>query len=1006
MEPAHLDHGDVAATPRWRRASHRAQRTALVLWAWGAFAVGGALAQPTTPEPISDEPLTVDSADDRPLDIRGRFIRQWTGDDGVITLVVTGGFELDHGLRKMSAERAVVWIAPRHSDLDGRKYYEVVAYLSEHATVLEPAGTVVEDTVLLVSGIRTYGQITKYDDAHAPDPDDTSEFYQRAVLDRERIEAGESPIPSLPGVAVVSRHPLSQRAASRPAPLIRYDLPNIEPAEAPDGEQVFVSRGRVYFSRSGGARGQTIEIRADNAVIFPIERTSGGAAPGAAATKPAAAPPEKPTAPGARPPPITGAVGGNEESEPLTGDQRLARGIRGVYLEGDVIITAGPRLIRATSLYYDFERDRALVLDGVLRIELPEREIPLYLRAAEIRQLSQKEYSADQAILTTSEFASPHYHVGAQRIILRDVAQRTGPGGQSLLSGTYEMEHSTLNVEGLPIAYWPYSKGSLEQTETLLRRVRTGYSNQFGYELATAWNLFALLGVVPPEGVDATLRLDYFSSYGPGVGIDADYLRDKYYGLFRGYFLYNQGVYNLGPAFKAYEEPSSEASGRVLWRHRHYLPDDWEVTLEVSYVSDFGYLQQFNRQEFFEGKEQETLIYLKRARGVEALTLLTSYRILDWYTQTNHLPDVVYRRIGDTFLSPVVLYHESRVGVVSYEPNDIRWVNTDRLDNTGQTGPTFRVDARQEGELPLKFGPLNVVPFATVRGTYWDWQIPPDSETLRGLGVFGARGSTALSRVFNDVESDLFDIHRIRHIIKPEYVVWWGHSNVSSNNLTPFDYGVETVDGFYGGLFALKQTWQTKRGAPGQERTVDLLTMNLELGLFGGGPEKEKIIGTVIPYRPEESFDLNYVALDLRYRLSDTTSILYDINYDLNAREVSRQSVSLAVERLPRLAYVLGWRQASPNSLNEAGGGFNYRLNEKHIFAARLYWDFQEHQLGELAFAIVRKLPRWYVSLNFDVDRYFDDVSITLSAWPEGISEWAVGSRRFSGLATSTGIRP
>ena len=37
---------------------------------------------------------------------------------------------------------------------------------------------------------------------------------------------------------------------------------------------------------------------------------------------------------------------------------------------------------------------------------------------------------------------------------------------------------------------------------------------------------------------------------------------------------------------------------------------------------------------------------------------------------------------------------------------------------------------------------------------------------------------------------------------------------------------------------------------------------------------------------------------------------------------------------------------------------------------------------------------------------YEDDIGLSISAWPEGIPEAAVGSHRFTGLATSTGIKP
>ena len=575
------------------------------------------------------------------------------------------------------------------------------------------------------------------------------------------------------------------------------------------------------------------------------------------------------------------------------------------------------------------------------------------------------------------------------------------------VAGQYELQNATTNVENLPIFWWPYAKGTLEASETGLRRFRTGYSGDRGVEVETAWHLFNLLGVEPPEGYDATLKVDHFCKRGPATGIDVDYNLSDHFGFLRSYYIYDKGEDNLGPLRRREEEPDSENRGRALWRHRHFLPYDLEATFEVSYISDPHFLEEYERSEFNEGKEQETLLYLKRTGDVDAITLLANWRLLDFTSQTEHLPDLTYRRLGDTFMSPFVLYHESRIGAVRYRPVDRHFFDRRFFSKSGQSDITFRGDARQEIELPLKLGPLNVVPFASFRGSYWDSQPLADGGLWRGLGVYGLRGSTTFSRIFDDLDSELFDIHRIRHIVKPDFAAWWSHSNTRSELITPFDYGIETIDDFYGVTAGLRQTWQTKRGGEDHWRTVDLLTFNMEVGFFGDTTGRaEESNGWANPLRPENSRTRNYFAGDVAYRLSDTTSLLYDFNLDLDDWSFDRQNVSVAVERLPRLAYVFGYRRAGDIDMNLIGGGWNYKLNEKHLTTVRSWFDLDRGELGEISLAYVRKLPRWYVALSFDYDRIDDDISVSLSFWPEGVPEWAIGSRRFTGLSTSTGIRP
>ncbi len=994
-----------------------------------------------------DEPLLASAISEHDVEMAGRYARQWHADDGSIVVVLNGGFRLDMGKRRLLANNAVVWIESGQSEATGRKYYELTVYLSEDAEVREPSGTVTMDSVLLVRGLRTYGQIIKSQDAHAPESIEDSPLYQQALRDRQAIESGGWAAGAEP-MGVTHPDEALKPTVKRPTRVIRYRLPNIEPTETASGERVFVATGGVYFSQDGGPDSAMLEIRADNAVVFPAENMAAFMGTQLDSEQPEQSPasedapdqsPERERA-GQRPPDQSpereragqrppdqnlereradqveqspaGDVGPNAMADITSalgvgGDTSEAR-VRAVYLEGDVVLSLGSRFVRARRLYYDFARSEALILDAVFRADLPEREIPLYIRAGEIRQLSAREFSADDAVVTTSEFFTPSYHIGAERIVLRDVTQRDSTGqATGPVGGQYELTNTTLNVEGVPLLWWPYSSGTLQTSETTIRRLRSAYSGDFGYELETSWYLFNLLGVEPPPGYDATLELDYLSRRGPAIGVNVDYRREDHYGLFRGYYIHDDGEDNLGPLRRSQEAPSTSERGRVLWRHRHYLPYDWEATIETAYISDANFLEEFRKPEYRTDKEQETLLHLKRARDTEAITFLANWRMLDFLTQTEHLPELAYRRIGDTFLDPVVLYHESRIGAVRRLLDNRYLIEHPTFANWGSSDVTFRLDARQEAELPLKLGALNVVPFAAVRGSYWDGQPLEDGSLWRGLGVYGVRGGISFSRVYDEIKSELLDIHRIRHIIKPDFAAWWAHSNTRSELITPFDYGIETIDDFYGFTAGVRQTWQTKRGAEGRRNTVDLLTLNLEAGVFGNTEGREDISnGYANPLRPENSRTRNYIAGDLVYRLSDTTSLLYDFNVDMNDWSYDRHNVALAVERSPRLAYVFGTRYAGDIDMNLVGGGWNYRLNKKHATAVRAWYDIESGDLGEITLAYVRKLPRWHVGVSLEYDNIDDDFTISLSIWPEGIPEWTIGSKRFNSLATSTGIRP
>jgi hypothetical protein len=995
---------DPPAATRLRFARTAATGLGLML---AALCTGLAFVPQDRFEP-EEAPLLPDTISALDIDMRGRYAWQWREEDGSHVLMFSGGFRLDMGRRRLSSNDAVVWIVPQRTDPEGRRYYELTVYLSESAEIRELAGTVIGDNALLVSNLRTFGRVSKQHDSHSPEAKTESRLYQRALQARLKRETGYVE-PAEGQVGVDVSHPDALQKPERAPRPVHYWAGVLSSAETPAGETVQVATNRVYVTQAGSPDQASLEIIADNAVIF-LKEEAFEAVLGATSETPQqeATGKERSTDQEVKTPPTTEVLPqGQTEAEQrpaLTPQAGIARAVRAVYLEGDVMLSLGDRFVRASRLFYDFESSRALILDAVFRADIPQRGIPLYIRADEIRQLSEREFSADHARVSTSEFYTPHYHVGAEKVYIRDRTPRDASGQPAgTVTGSYELRNTTLNVGGVPIAWWPYSKGDFKSSETLIRRFRTSYSDGNGVEVETAWYLFNLLGASPPKGFDATFHMDYLSRRGPGIGIDTDYEREDYFGLARSYYIYDEGEDNLGPLRD--NTPDDKNRGRVLWRHRHYLPNDWEATHEISYVSDPGFLEEYEKSEWFEGKEQETVLHLKRARDTEAISILANWRLLDFVTQTEHLPDVTYRRIGDTWLSPLVLYHESRGGAVRYRPDDRRFFDERCFNNDGLTDVTLRTGLREEAELPVKIPGLNIVPFASGRADYWDGQPLGTGGLWRGFGLYGVRGGAYLARVYDDLSSELLDINRIRHIIQPHFVAWWANSNARSTIITPFDEGIETIDDFYGFAGGVRQTWQTKRGGEEQERTVDLVTLDLETGFFGDRQD-EPSNGYANPLRPEDSRTRNYIAGDLIYRMSDTTSLLYDFNIDVNDWSFDRQDVSLAVERLPRLAYIFAWRHAGDIDLDLVGGGYNYRLNEKHITAFRIWYDVDRGSLGELAISYIRKLPRWYFAVNFEVDEVFDDVKVSVSLWPEGIPEWTLGSRRFTGLSTTTGIKP
>ncbi len=974
---------------------------AAAVWCIAAVAFG-------QPPPIADqvgEPLLPSGISELPVELNAELAYVFQDEDGTDALHFVGDFALTLGGgegQELHSSEAVVWLTLRRHD--GRPYHHLEMLLWRDAEIAEFGGTITTGPALFVS-LSTFSEVTTQADYVALESSAHTQIYQEGNAIRKAVaEGGVRPSDEAVSLRVFDPSGLGAgKEGPAPRPVIHFQSSGDLTMGDLDGQQVMILTGGVYLSRGVPGGGEFLEIQADAAVVFfapegeVAEPKPAGAGLGAEAGAGPATPSD-----GAQPAGRDRRRGGPDRQLMSTGFGDVE--VEAAYLEGDIRLSQGMNAIRASRLYYDFLRERALILDAVAHSMLVERNIPLYVRAAEIRQLSANEFTADDAVLTTSEFHTPHYHIGARRVELvnRTPPEPDGTPGR-IRAGSFRIQHATLNFRGRPVAYWPHLRGDVDTSETAVKSARTGFSDDFGLEIETEWHLFNLLGLETPEGFDGTLSLDYFSERGPAIGIDADYERDRYFGEIKSYLLGDAGEDSLGRD----REPVSpkDVRGRLLLRHRQYLEEDWQISLELSYISDESFLEEFFESEFDNDKEQETLVYLKKQRDNWAFTAHLQGRILDFTTQTERLPDFGFHVAGESLGDRGTWYSENRLGVVRYMVMDktlLEWLRGGRALSSDSTG---RADSRQEAGMPFDVGTWRLVPFAVARGTAWS-DSPGEGGLARGFGTIGVRGSTYLTRVYPESKSSMFDIDGVRHIIKPDFVVWMSESNQDADDLFLFDETVEGIGSPDGAAVGLRQRWQTKRGADRTRRVVDVVTHDVEVGVFNDAGGEAVTNGFTSFSRPENSMARNYANSSFIWRVNDRTAVLSELNYDLNDSDVDILNVSVAVERTPRFNYLLGYRFIDESESNLLGFDMNYRLNEKHTLAVRELFDLERGRTLDFTVAFIRKFPRWFGALSFELDEAEDDFGVSVVIWPEGLPQAALGSRRFAGLTGTTRLKP
>ena len=279
-----------------------------------------------------------------------------------------------------------------------------------------------------------------------------------------------------------------------------------------------------------------------------------------------------------------------------------------------------------------------------------------------------------------------------------------------------------------------------------------------------------MLGLQEPEGTDSTLFLDYYDKRGPGGGAAVEYERENYFGRVLGYAIDDHGEDRLGRTRKNVEVPD-ELRGRFALQHRQFLPDDWQLTAEASYLSDKNFLEQYYRQEFYAGKEQETLLHAKRiednrAPGLPRQECASTISRMRW--RKCRAPSTTGRVNRSSMIASCSSATARRAGFDTASAKTVR------------ASPTISLRSRRPATrwtCRWRWAVRRLCRSSRARSATTTGRAFRRSSTSRcfergkdavGIGEAGVRASTQpFWRVYPGVESELWDLHGLRHTIRP-----------------------------------------------------------------------------------------------------------------------------------------------------------------------------------------------------------------------------------------------
>jgi lipopolysaccharide export system protein LptA len=923
------------------------------------------------------------------IDLRGTRAQTWAnGWDNIIQLQGPVTITADH--TRVTADNAVIWLTPVPNSILGEQQVDIS--LIGNANLQQDTIIRSGDQLFVTLDVRGAIHLTVAD--RVTEDQSSSPLYQAAALLRP---ADHFPPGGAPAGEQLLQQPLTTQPTTAPttqklpnAPL-SFRAAHFESIQTPDDKVAFVLSGDVVLFQSRIA-GDFLECQADRVVLFT---------------------------------PRSSLRGMTESAKYEAAEQAVTS----AYLEGDVRLVytppppksplakpRGEQRLTGDRVYYDFTTDRAVLTDAVVHTIDPTINIPVVVRAQLLQQMSLGEFEAHKVALTTSQFATPSYSINAQSAYVRMVDTGDPRFG---VETQYVAHNATMRAYDIPYLLFPTLSGDITQRGTALRAIYTESSSRYGTGVRSTWGLFETFGILPPEDLDLQYHADYLSSRGFGTGLDGTYeggFIDEttkqpwdFQGKFNSYFIDDHGVDRLGDD-RSLVTPDRKYRGRLLWEHQHFFPDDWQAQIRFGYASDPTFLEEWNQNEFDTSQPEDASVYLKHQHDTEAFTFLTEVPTRRFITnadesqeqvQVEKYPEVGYKRIGDSFGGDALtFYSENSLSALNFKPSDVPLVDlgfihsqTPGLPSYGETGITeqtnFRGDTRQEVDYPVALGQFKFMPYVFGRYTGYT-ESPQNQGQNRFFAGTGVRINTAFWRVDDSAFSELFDIHRIRHVIEPEINLFTSASSVPRDDIYDYEEDVDKLNDVNGAQLALHQTWQTKRGGAGQFRSVDLLTFNVEANLFSHQPSSALLApnnfrGLFFPSEPELSIPRNSINADSLWRVSDTTAILADEEFNLDQKELATASIGAAVQRDVRLAYFLGLRYIGVINSTVASIAANYQLSLKYNIAFSESVDVATQKSEDSSVTLTRHFDRFFASLTLYYDQINQESGFRFGFIPEGL---------------------
>ncbi len=451
--------------------------------------------------------------------------------------------------------------------------------------------------------------------------------------------------------------------------------------------------------------------------------------------------------------------------------------------------------------------------------------------------------------------------------------------------------------------------------------------------------------------------------------------------------------------------------------------------LETGFISDRNFLEQYFENEWEQQKDYATALRVRRYNGNRMFDLYGQVRVNAFFTETESLPRLEHYWLGQDLWGQRLTWNAATsVGYVHQKVTSTPTAPQDAAKfellpwETDSEG--LRAITRQELNLPFALGNYKLVPFLSGEAGYWNEDVNQEDVT-RLTGQAGVRASLPFWQAFPNVENRLFDLRGLAHKVTLDAELFYADSSqdlglfplydpVDDNSQEHFrrrlifnTFGgtqppqfVETGFAYRSGMqrwvtagskeivddlsqlrIGMNQRLQTKRGLPGRERIVDLVSLYSEFTYF--------------PKAEQENFgaDIGNIKYDFRYHVGDRVALLSDGYFDVFTQGLKAISAGAQFSRPGRGEAYIGFLSLEgPISANILNGFVTYRLNEKWILNGGAAFDFgATGNIGQnLALTRIGESALVRVGANIDTGR--DNVIFTFNIEPRFLPTTRLGA--------------